>query len=501
MPSLRSLILNDFSGGWNPRDAPSELAENESPDCLNITLDERGGVVKRLGLNRLGSGTTLTGAPSNLFYWATGACYIVQDGAVVRKTTDFITFTTLKTYTTSARAAFTDFNGLLVAVHPADRVSHYNNTTWTDLGATSPKGTACATWKNRVWVTGDPDNKGRVHACNSGTIGTWSDFVDLNELNGEPCTAIGAGQGMDVGGRGGLLVWKAHSQHRIHESATGATFGANSILHASAGAAGPLAVASGPHGEIAFIGQDGVYITDGVNAGVLASQKLEPLFSSTQLNFSQVDKWCAGIVQDRFVFSLTRGSAQTTNNFSLEYHPGSGWIVPHSFGCAAFTESRLNHSLLYGASPTAGKVFQIFTGGTDDAAAISARYHTKWFEPGHGHLCRLRRLRAEGRGNFNLYTKGDYTLGEGTLSQFDSAAGGMLWGSGTWGSSNWGTELYEEYQDFWSLGVAKSVAFNLTETSSTSALGPKLLGDGVAPEVGSFALYGIMLDYVRLGWA
>jgi hypothetical protein len=499
--ALRTLILDDFSGGWNPRDAPSELADNESPDCMNVSLDERGGVVKRLGLTRLGSGTTLTGAPSNLFFWQKGGVYIVQDGAVVRKTADFVNFTTLKTYSDTNRAAFCDFNGLLVAVHPTDRVSTYNNTTWTDLGGTSPRGAACATWKNRVWVTADPANQGRVHACESGTIGTWNDFVDLNELDGAPCTAIGAGQGMDVAGRGGLLVFKAHSHHRIHDSSDTATFGANTILHAQAGAGGPLSVAASPHGEIAFIGADGIYISDGVNTATQISAKLDPLFKSTQLNYAQTDKWCAGVNQDRFVFSMTRGTAQTTNNFTLEFHPEQGWVVPHTFGAAAFTESRLSHAKLYSASASAGKCFDTFVGGNDDGTAITARYHTKWFEPGLGYKCRLRRIRVEGRGDFSIYTKGDYTQSEGSLSLFATDPLGMSWGSGVWGSGIWGGELYEDYIDFWSLGVAKSVAFNLTETSSTSALGPKLLADGTAPEVGNFALYGITLDFVRLGYA
>jgi hypothetical protein len=47
-----TLSMNDFSGGWNPRDAWSEIGSNELPDMMNMTLDEQGGAIKRLGLVR-----------------------------------------------------------------------------------------------------------------------------------------------------------------------------------------------------------------------------------------------------------------------------------------------------------------------------------------------------------------------------------------------------------------------------------------------------------------
>src|SRR5262245_54990583 len=46
------IYIGDFSGGLNIRDALTELANNETPDCLNVVLDERGAAHKRLGLSR-----------------------------------------------------------------------------------------------------------------------------------------------------------------------------------------------------------------------------------------------------------------------------------------------------------------------------------------------------------------------------------------------------------------------------------------------------------------
>lgn len=44
--------MEGFAGGLNLRDAPTELKPTESPSAWNVTLDERGGVVKRLGYTK-----------------------------------------------------------------------------------------------------------------------------------------------------------------------------------------------------------------------------------------------------------------------------------------------------------------------------------------------------------------------------------------------------------------------------------------------------------------
>ena len=46
---FREQLMQGFAGGLNLRDAPTELKPTESPNAWNVTLDERGGVVKRLG--------------------------------------------------------------------------------------------------------------------------------------------------------------------------------------------------------------------------------------------------------------------------------------------------------------------------------------------------------------------------------------------------------------------------------------------------------------------
>jgi len=500
VPSLDHIILEDFSGGWNSRDAASQVANNESPECLNVTLDVRGGFQKRLGLTRVGSGTTIVNPSHRMFYWQKTGETIIQDGAVVRKTTDFTSFTTLKTYSTSAGADFCDFQGKLVAVHPVDKVSVYDSATWTDIG-TSPKGSTNAAWQNKVFVGGDPDNPSRVWWSNAGDPNTWtlaSAFVDLREKDNALITAIGGGTGLDDVGRGGLLVFKADSTYRIHDSGTGAFV----TLHNEAGAGGPMCVATSTSGVTAFISKKGIYVTDSVSKPELASNKIDPLFRATEINFSKQDIWCAGVHQDRFVFSLTRGVSQTTNNFTLEYHPALGWIVPHSFGLASAASFGTNDFKLYGASTSLPRIYSVFSGGSDDGTAITARFQTRWFEPGNGYNCRLRKLLVNGRGIASLYVKRNYSQGVGDLYPISVIGSGFVWDSGTWGSGVWGPDLFQDFNlPFYALGIARAVSFEVQETSSITVSGPPLLDDGAVQTVGAFAVYALYLDFVNLRYS
>ncbi|MCR4339997.1 MAG: hypothetical protein NUW01_08935, partial [Gemmatimonadaceae bacterium] len=363
LPPVSAFEAQDFSGGLNLRDAPSKLEPGDSPDCMNITLDERGGGAKRLGLLRMNA-SALAGVPKNLFYSSALSVNIIQIGASLYKTSDWVTVTAFATFTTSARAGLCDFNGKLVAVHPVDGVFDYDGTTWSSRNATV-KGTTIAPWQNKLWVAGDG---ARVWWSNAGSSATWttaSDFNDLREKDNKACTAIGIGQGMDVAGRPGLLVFKEDSTYRINSSSTGSY----TTIDSRAGCSGPLALVSLFGYTLAF-NKSGIYRCDG-NTMELASSKLEPLFDKAQINLTYLPDVVAGVFQDRAVFSFPFGSAQTTNNRTLEYHPLDGWIVPHDFGASGYTIDSTGK--LLSASPTAAYVRETFRGGDDEGSDITTR--------------------------------------------------------------------------------------------------------------------------------
>lgn len=523
------LVMGDFTGGLNLRDYPSEIANNESPACENVTIDARGGVTKRLGLTRI-NGTGAPGAINykNIFFWQSKNMYVIQDNNRIIWTTDLHAYNTLFTAADARIITFVEFQQKLVIAIPGNGIYVWDGVAATpsiaqkatrgaggtvtpNVGPTTIRPTGIAAWQNKVWVIQGP----KFYASVQGDPMQWVEDQDYNnvfEKDSLPLTAIGGGQGMDISGRPGLLVFKADSTYRINESrstvidtATGnptITFGAYTTTHNHAGAAGPLAVITASTGQTCQVCQRGIYFSDGTNAPVLASGRIEPFFSDEELNFSAsaIYMWAAGRYEDRVVFSLTRGSS-SVNNYTLEFHPIQGWIVPHSFGMAAYTENLQDVKHLIGCLPNSTLAYQVFRSGTDDGQPIAARWQSRWFEPFAGYAFRMRRLRVVGRGQFNLFTKVDYTQSEGVLSQFQSFDSSSEWGNGIWGEMLWGSKPVEAYQDFFSLGHGKSVSFVIQETSGDLLLGPPLNDTGAALETGAFTFYSAHLDMVRFGYS
>src|SRR6266542_3590297 len=151
--------LLDFSGGWNVRDAAAQLAGNESPDCYNCTLDERGGLAKRLGYVKSNPTAHNASLVINEFYWPSGQNKITQSGTGLFKDDSTVAF---KTFTTAERCGMCDFKGLLIFIHPTDGLFKYDGTTVTAIAA-GPKGTTITAWQNKLWAAGDPANKPRVY--------------------------------------------------------------------------------------------------------------------------------------------------------------------------------------------------------------------------------------------------------------------------------------------------------------------------------------------------
>lgn len=89
----------DFTGGLNLRTDQFQLADNESPEMLNVEVDPRGGVFSRGGMSRINS-VNVTGAwePQNLFpfYGANNRLMLANDNRIQRWVPAGNTFTNLE---------------------------------------------------------------------------------------------------------------------------------------------------------------------------------------------------------------------------------------------------------------------------------------------------------------------------------------------------------------------------------------------------------------------
>ena len=526
MPQVAPRIKTDatrleaFDGGLNLRDAPTEIDLSETPDCMNVTLDERGGAVSRLGLSKLNGSSLLPATPSTLYYSRVAdalLAYISTDagnGKLYKSTDGGVNWSlVLGTFTAGAKAAITDFAGTngprVVVVNTLDGVYSFAADLASNVHAaggsanmTEVRGSAIAVWQNKCWVVGDPrddttHSRARVWFCNAGNEQLWTiatAFVDIRDVDPYECTAIGAGQGMDVTGKPTLVVYKERSTYRINDSTTGQY----TTLHAKgAGAVSPLAVASNL-GRICSINEQGIWVTDGLAVPIRVSDKLEPLFTAEALNFSQLSSWAAAPYRDRVVFTLPRAGS-STNNLVLEYHPAVGWTVPHNLALGPLATYTKATAKLISAAAASGAVFETFKGGTDDGAAIASRYQTPWVEPGKGDEVRLRAMRVFGRGRPMVQVRTNFSL-SGDQYDLDFNVGqGFQWDVGQWDVGVWGDALYEGTFDQPLDQVCKHLSLAFSALTTTIAEKPKLLGDGATQEAGAWAVYGAHLDHVLLG--
>jgi len=502
--TLGTVRVREFDGGWNVRDAPGELAPNESPDLWNVTLDERGGITKRLGQAKYNS--TVYDA-ANLakagFNWISGGKKIIQVGAKLYLDTSN---TVRQTFSTSARVGFADFGGKLWVIHPIDGLySSTDGATYSSV-AGSPKGTALTAWQNRLLALGDPAQPQRLYASGIGDGTDWLTTAghgwtnDLRETqDGAALLGFAASPGMDIIGRAGLIVAKQNSIYRVYDSNTGAY----QTLDPNIGFASPLAGVT-MNGRTIFLSTQGIFWTDEAKTGGLltpASQKLTPLFTNSQLAYSQAALWCAGTVGDRVKFSLCRNGA-TANNIALEYHPEQKWIVPGSNACSFYMTD--TNGILYGGSPTVnGQVYQQDTTGADDATAISSWFQTRWFEPNSGFLASLWQMRLNGRGSGSSYVRKDYDLAGGDRFNFALTGDTPTYDSGLLYDSG---ELYDrlssqETETFYNLGTCRAFSIRVEETSSLTTTGIQIADAGSEPTVGAWSLYGIDVLHVPLGIA
>lgn len=304
---------------------------------------------------------------------------------------------------------------------------------------------------------------------------------------------------MDTEGRAGLLAFKENSSYRIHSL----TDGAYTVVDYNFGASGPLCVTTN-NGMTGAISKRGIIVMRGdASVPILASHKIEPLFRSSQLTHAAAANMAAGNYEDRMVFSLP-WDGSSTNNLTLEYHPNFEWMVPHSFGATVFaTYTKNTRRLLAGKVGTGassfGYVLHCFTGGADDGDPIACRASTKWFEPNGGSAIRFRRAVVNGRGDFTLSVKHDYDTGAGEGFPISIQGTAGVWGASIWGLDTWGATLQQDYQEIFSLGVARAISFSISESSTLTSVGVPFAQDGAAESVGAVALYGVNTDMVTLG--
>lgn len=480
--AVEPIVFPNFSGGLNTRDFSEELAPNEFPDSKNVTLDERGHIVKRLGYVDRFNTTVGTGIVVNLFYWNTKSKLVSQvgTGMYLDNGASFLT------WTTNARAGMAEMNGLLFMNHPVDGLKYYDGVTVTSVPS-APKGNSLAVWQNILW-SNDSTTSARLWFSPIGDpTAAWpgTNWVDLKEKDSAPITAMGGAGGMDVSGRPGLLVFKQDSAYRVHDSVDGDY----TTLDPDVGCASNISLET-INGRTYCLSTRGIFSTDGLSPMREDSSLIQNLFNSSQINQTTPSLYAAGKKQGRLFFSLPRAGS-TANDLVIELHPEQHWVVRHTNAGSAYAYIGQNATEMIFGSTTANRIFNSHHGGTDNGAAIASSFRSSWAVPNGGNLFRVRQLRVTGAGAFMITPLKDFeTAGSGASRQVNITGNiyrydtGVLYDSG----KNYGPSFTESHQDLWSIGVFRAISFQVDETSSIVSSAQPILGGASSLEKGGWEL-------------
>jgi hypothetical protein len=492
--AIKEQRIGSFAGGLNLRDLAGELAADEIPDALNVTIDERGAAEKRLGYeNRFGSAVG-SGLVSSVFDWASRGFLVSQIGAGMHIDNN----AAFLTWSTSARCGMCEFLGNLVLIHPVDGVRIYDGTTVTGAPANSPLGDTCAAWQGKCWFAGNPTNPDRVTYTDIGAMTfNVNGWVALREKDTNKVTCLAGAAGLDVAGRPGLLAFKEDSAYRIYDSSNGAY----QTIDAAVGAASNIAAISA-YGRTYVANVRGIYYTNGIDPMVEASAKLEPLFHRDVINQTRGDLFCAGRHQDRLYFSLPK-AGETANSVAIEHHPLAGWSMLHTNAASAYaSKGKGATDMVMGSPSVAGRIYNANTGGSDAGTDIASYLQTFWTEPNFGNLVRVRRARFVGYGAFDAALYKDYEAGQSlpTLN-VDITPEASLYDDGLLYDDDvlYGPIGFQEFQDFWSIGTCRAFSIRISETSDLTRPARDVGGVSVA-EKGAWTLAHVNLMLIDLGY-
>lgn len=484
--AVKPVLFNNFSGGINTRDSANSLDENQMPDAKNVTIDERGHLMKRLGYQDRYAAAVGTGVPSNLFYWNTAGKLVAQVGAGMH----LDGAAAFHTWSTSARVSMAEMNGLLFMNHPVDGLKYWNGTTITSV-ASAPKGNAIAIWKNRLW-SNETTSSARLWYSPIGDPTTaWpgTNWIDLKEKDSAAITAMGGAAGMDISGRPGLMVFKQDSTYRIYDSATGAY----TTIDPSIGCGGNIALITA-YGRTWAASTRGIYSTDGVSPMREDSQYIQNFFEKQQINQTRPDLYCVGRYQDRLFFSFP-AAGDTFNSIVIELHPEQHWIMRHTNAGSCYSSFGQNETDMVFGSVSTNRIYNSHKGGSDNGSNIASYMQTNWIEPNDGAKFRIRRLRVSGRGAFTLVPLKDWeTAGSlpGQSVDITSPAGGYNEGDLYDNDVLYGPAAFLGHQDFWSSGVFRSIALRVEETSSLVSSGPAIFEGDITPERGAWEMSHVL---------
>lgn len=310
--------LRDFTGGLNLVSDTFRLAENESPDLLNVDLDRRGGFQVRRGVTPFSS-SSIGAAPETIWtYNSFGTIYtMVQTGATIQSGVGS-TWSNVGSSLGSATQGVcpVTFNNINYWVRGNADVVKWDGSTASTLGTSFndtttpssgniPRADHMAVHAGYMWVAGTHESgthyKNRVRFSwantfdNSGENWRSQDYIDIDDgKDSDYITAI-----VPYGDQ--LIVFKHDSVYAIY-GYSGESFSVVNISN-TVGAVSHSGVLATPSGLFFFDHQVGLNVYDGRSVNWVFEQ-IWPAMRDGSIPTSLIDNVELGWVENRLWLSV-----------------------------------------------------------------------------------------------------------------------------------------------------------------------------------------------------
>ena len=490
--------LESFTGGLNLRTDQFNLAENESPDLLNVLVDPRGGIRQRDGVDR--RNTTALGSDIQGiwgFHTDSGTNQVmVNYGTAVAHSAsaNFTNLSGITARTNGTRVYGVTMNNVAYGVSYDKPSFKWDGSSAADLGVTfgaagnMPQAQYIAAWNNFAWVANTYESstahKYRLRWSNANDPETWTDtdYVDIDKGDhGDYITGL-----CPMGDR--LLVFKSNSVHAV--------FGFDSdsfqvtTLSNNVGSVPLSSPVSTPYGTFFWHADRGVYLYDRENF-VWVFDKMSPAIDDGRIPFSTNPQLAWG--NNKLYVSVDWTSGGSTTRRTLIYDPtiaGGAWVTTDIDAAALYSYQPPNSSsTVFGACvANTGVLIDVEDDQqrSTDRYAISAETHissyfvTRWIA-GKNPIVKKRWGRprmvtsAESTISLPVQVYKDYDKSEQTTSFNVSITGKTstsLWNTAKWDDADSTSAYYAAWdaiardltavvKNLPTLGTAKSVSMKV----------------------------------------
>lgn len=385
---LQKKFRADWGGGTDYFSGIRQVADNASPLATNCDFKGPGNVGNRQGYTQIGTVTSSRTAIYGMAEYHTSSLdYAVKaasDGSGIQigfSTGSAWTFDSSFTFTDAINLDLVEANSLLYSFNGVDVMKSWNGSTLSSVsnGKILKYG---AYYNSRVWGV-DPTALDTIwfsvtSSADFSSAGSGS--ITIFPGSGAQITALSVFQD-------NLYVWLNGSMKgifKIAPASTANTFTVTMITN-TIGCVSHRSVTQ-VENDVYFVADDGIYtlgaVVNFVNIRTTnRSSRMQPIFDSLSGPSKQkiVGKYFN--FKYHMFYSLFGGSNDSCLVYDIRYQAMQDWRNVAGQAATTYTDSSKKNHLYFG-SPTTGKVFELYSGATDDGTVISSNWYSKSFDEG-----------------------------------------------------------------------------------------------------------------------